>query len=639
MPLLHVYWMLHAIHAVLAAITLVAWWHDTKRAIKSDVSNHQLSPEASPNPGVGSSLPATDSTTLCSLPAPFYCTLHAAAIAVAPWFLLALVFYIPGVYLEWPSDPWEHLRRITEWGTQDIVGSHSVGYKSLYFFAYSILDRIPIGSQAFWLDIYDTGMCLLLAWQYYLLAKAVGLGRQWSFLFVVVNVITFGNVCFSFYRYYGLASTLLAQIGAVALTRVAILAAQGGRTDGSRVFFREPARDSECREQSVCKLRLAFMLLPPSLLLLTLIAFNHVQGLGIAGLSIASIAAWRLIERKRSMMLLLTVAVVALSVAAILWKSRDPLISSVYRPNGWLNAWYGFNLFSWPSPAADRAMQMLGLFGILNVAAGLVLLWRNQLVGWLTVGPLIGLALPLVAVPFCEALSRHGEPIVVFHRLLFAIPSGLSLTFLAASIAEAWNIRFKKRTNLGLRTLSSPSLSFGAGLLAVAASVLIPSTGHCFNRLWNTFAITPDDLDLAAIVKISGEQQYKEYSHVERILCAPGAGFVLLVDGAPNIYADRLILPRPVPSARADMISLSISGVAHDEISGLLLIPQTKTLNSSQSMAAFLSNQWSPNEVALEYTGGPEYEATALAFGYREIRFSDVSLYLYQPPHKANSAP
>jgi hypothetical protein len=636
-PLLHLYWMFHAIHALLAAVTLLAWWQSNKCETLEVKLNGQLPTEGSGHPGLGSLTSAADFTAHHPPPAAFHSTLRSAAIAVAPWFLLALVFYIPGVYLEWPSDAWEHFRRITEWARHDLVRSHSAGYKSLYFFAYSFVSGFPSGRQLFCLNIYSTGMCLLLAWQYYLLAKAVGLDHRWAFLSVVVNVLTFGDVCFSFYRYYGLASTIFAQIGVVALTRVAILAARRAKGGVPQFFIWQAAKNSDRREQSLGKMRLALMLLPPCSTLLALIAFNHVQGLGIAGLCIASIAAWRLIEWRRSMTLFLFAGTVVLSVATILWWPRDPSISSEYRPDGWLNVWYGFNLFAWPSPAADRAMQILGLFGIINLAAGLALLRRNHVIGWLTVGPLIGIALPFVAIPFCAVVAGNGEPIFVFHRLLFAIPSGLSLTYFSATAIHAWKIRPKRRVGSGQSSLSLQSLRFGAGLVAAAALVLVPSNRLSFNRLWNTLAIQADDLDMASIVKINEDQQYKANNHVERILCTPGAGFVLSVNGAPNISAaDRLIDRALQPSARANMLLRSIGVVPIDSVSRLLVVPQTKTLSSPQSMAAFLSKHWLPNEVALEYVGGPECEVTALAFGYREIRLSDVRLYLYQPPHKAN---
>ena len=121
--------------------------------------------------------------------------------AFLPWFLLALLFYIPGVYLEFPADPWDHYARINEWTWLHTVGEHTAWAKSSYFLAYSLLGRIaPPTPQLFWLDFYYTGACLLLCWQYYRLARAVGLGERASFIFVLVQAFSFGNNIFGFYR-------------------------------------------------------------------------------------------------------------------------------------------------------------------------------------------------------------------------------------------------------------------------------------------------------------------------------------------------------------------------------------------------------------------------------------------------------
>ena len=451
------------------------------------------------------------------------------------------MFYIPGVYLEWPSDPWEHFRRITEWATLDLVGSHSAGYKSLYFFAYSFLGRIPVGRQLFWLNIYYTGMCLLLAWQYYLLAKAVGLSHRWAFLSVIVNVLTFGNVCFSFYRYYGLASTILAQIGAVALTRVAILAVRRAkwRRVESLGFVRQQER-SDCRERSLGKMRSTLMLLLPCSVLLALIAFNHVQGLGIVGLSIASVVVWRLIEWKHSTMFFLIGGAVALSAAAILWWPRDPLIGSEYRPIGWLNVWYGFNLFAWPSPAADRGYADPWALRDSQSRRGTRSASekpRDRLAhSWPANCPWPSLC----GDSFLRRPCQEWRTYLRFSSIVVRYPLG-SIADLSSLLPQPMRGKFVLRE---APILADPHQAFSRFASAPAwrqsrALVLIPSTGRSFNRLWNSLAIQADDLDMASIVKISGDQQFKANNHVDRILCAPGAGFVLLVNGVPNIYGCR----------------------------------------------------------------------------------------------------
>ena len=77
-----------------------------------------------------------------------------------------------------------HLRRINEWHICQTVGDRSTWVKSSYFLAYSLLGWAFGLQQLFWLDFYYTCICLLLCWQYYRLARAVGLGERASLVFV-----------------------------------------------------------------------------------------------------------------------------------------------------------------------------------------------------------------------------------------------------------------------------------------------------------------------------------------------------------------------------------------------------------------------------------------------------------------------
>jgi hypothetical protein len=486
--LLHVYWALHVINAILAVIALRSWWCEAKqRAISGRRSAD--SSDISANSAINR--PPATGTAFSFQPSAF----SAALRAVAPWLFLTLIFAIPGVYLEWPSDPWEHLRRMTEWATHVNVSQTPSGYKTFYFFAYSWVGWLSPAHLISWLNIYYTAVCLLLAWQYYLLAKAVGLDRRWAFLSVIINVLTFGNVCFSFYRYYALASTIFSQIGAIALTRIALEWAKGNRGRAK----------SEERRAKNGTVHLPLTALPAALrnaaplwigrfalcaLLLALIAFNHVQGVGVAWLGIGSIIGWRLIEWKRSMIFWLCIAAIAMSVAAILWWPRNLLIDSVLRPQGWLNACYGYNLFTWPSPAADRMMQILGLFGLTNLVAGIILLRWNNVVGWLVAGPVIALVAPCFALPLAESLLSKGE-IVTFHRMLFAVPSCLGLVVLAHRYVA----------NAGDRSVISSSrrgywhpLPTVVIIACVAWITLVPSSNPWSNRYWQILSVTPQDL-------------------------------------------------------------------------------------------------------------------------------------------------
>jgi len=235
-PLLHVYGALHVINVILGLLALRTWWSEAK----SGFPDFPLSRFS----------------------------------AFLPWALLALIFYIPGAYLEWPSDPWEHLRRINEWHIDQTVGIHSAWPKSSYFLAYSLLSRAFGLQQLFWLNFYYTGICLLLCWQYYRLARVVGLGERASLVFVILQAIMFGNNIFSFYRYYGISSSIYAQLGAVALTRLGIEVMSRksesqkiGKSENSRLKteFRFPLSAFPRLASALCPLRSVWCYSLPSI--------------------------------------------------------------------------------------------------------------------------------------------------------------------------------------------------------------------------------------------------------------------------------------------------------------------------------------------------------------------------------------
>jgi hypothetical protein len=578
--LLHVYWTLHAINVILAAVALVSWWRD--RCQETGVRSQEL--------GDGCQIP--DLGDLNPAPSSRLKALSSAASAAVPWLLLGLLFWIPGVYLEWPADPWEHVRRINEWSPLQTVGEHTAWAKSSYFLAYSLLGRIaPPTRQLFWLDFYYTGACLLLCWQYYRLARAVGLGERASFIFVLVQALTFGNNIFGFYRYYGISSSIFAQLGAVALVRVAIEYANQ-KFQVPRSKFQEPTtgilqEETEaaegivtaqpgtptaheriaCEQAPIAPLsplphvkRLGS--LPPrfpgfplsafpaalcAACLLALTAFNHVQGLGIAGLGVLAVIVWRLIEWKRSMVFWLAAAAIALSIAAIVWWPRNPALDANYRPAGWLSYWYGFNVFDPRSLAGERTLAILGIFGIVNLFAGLFLLRRNHLVAWLTLTPLLVLSLPVVAIPFAGVLAgRNVDEILTFHRMLLAIPGGLAIVCFGAGIAnhkfQVSSFKFQGSASLSSlppvktdipsareeiackqahparrsalpvirfpgfplsRFASLPRFPFSAFplfLFSLAALLLVPANGPFYNRFWQALMVPPDDLMMKPIV-------------------------------------------------------------------------------------------------------------------------------------------
>jgi len=562
-----------------------------------------------------------------------------------PWFCLALLFYIPGVYLEFPADPWEHYRRLNEWSWLQTVCEHSYWSKSSYFLAYSFIGYIasPL-LQLKWLDVYNTACCLLLCWQYYRLARATGLGERASFIFALLNALTFGNNIFGFYRYYGMSSSLFAQLGAVALTRLAVAAARGSMKEkltqhGTQPFSSLPPAPFSLLLQGASVLAL-----------LALVAFNHIQGLGIAGLGISAVVVWRLIEWRRSMVWWLALAAFGLSAATILWYPRQPALDGVYRPQGWLTHWYGFNLFQPSSPAFDRAMAIIGLSGLANFTAGLNLLRRNHVVAWLTLMPIIALSLPFIAIPFTNILtSRDVGEILLYHRMLFAIPTGLALVALGAHWLQTSSFVagdllpctvHLSAVYEGLRTLRlPPSVPFARLLascpllmFALSAIILTPASNPSFNRIYNTLMRVPADLNMQHL-----PERIKNIDSKSINLGAPpvfiattGISFVIQSTGALNVlipWRSMFVAPTSKTTLAQDYLASSV----RDKKPAVFLPQNAYELYTPLSHSAYLSRHWEPHEVAFEHSGGPEAEEMALKLGYHKMAVDHFTYYFYTP--------
>lgn len=634
--LLHVYWVLHGFHLVLGATALLAWWKglvpdktkwgNRKESLAADAlcPPPTASREATLNlsAGLSSGHPAPCTLPLAPSSHNTPSTEHRlldTVYSLLPWVFLGLLFWIPGIYLEWPSDPWEHLRRINEWHLLDEVTAHSSWKKSSYFLPYSLTQHVTGLPQLSWLNLYYTAVCLLLSWQYHRLARAIGLGECASFVFVVLTALTFGNNIFSFYRYYGLSSTIFAQIGAVAITRIALEALSPFRGGKPKVKWHIEAP----RPQSPASVLLSplgpFYLLPlpvslplhilSTCALVALTAYNHIQGIGIAGLGVLATIVWRLIEWKRPMAIWLAGIAVLLSVATVLWFPRHPALDEVYRPNGWLTSWYGFNFFSSTSPAFDRSLQILGAAGILNLVFSLWLVFcRNNVAGWLTLLPVLALLLPCFALPFAARLALEPplDNIIMFHRLLFAVPAGLAMVrvLTPSQVADATTAPSATRSRL------SATLLHGIPALGLLALMTIPTGAAAFNRTWHAFGRTPCDMAQRDVLR--------DAARLDRSPAAPGLGrplhvarpidFLFAAAQIPraSFSFDRRITGQPEDS-RAGQVTRFLDQLAAAVSSpATVYIPDASMMFSAFSPAAVLSRHWHPQEVALNMTGAAE---------------------------------
>lgn len=524
--LLVVYWAMHALHIALALLT----------SASAKIDEGMVNGEEN-TPGGDDQGQALHRHQLRAMSCEPLATIIRRFLSLFPlhsfvfWVILALLFYIPGVYLEFPSDPWEHLRRINEWKAHEVVHWHEAGYKSLYFFAYSLVGWIRVSSQMPALNFYYTGMCLLLSSQYYLLARAAGLPKRWAQGFVLLHLLIAGNVSFSFFRYYAMASTAFSQLGAIVLIRLTIYWTKQ-KKEKRRVKGESPAT---AHTAHICRVlvglysllslhsfpvrspfSLHFSLFVSALCAALLVVNNHVQGLGIAALGCASVFAWKLVGWPRrpwtGRLILISVLVGGSFATYQLWP-RSPKFAALI-PQGWITPWYGFSLLAPASPAFDRMIQILGGFGLLNLAAGIFLITRRQLAGWLTLFPVLILALPIGAIPLADKIIR-GDNIIIYHRVFFAIPTGLALVALLRELILRRQTRSRREVLAGLpsrATLSPAPFTFHAlssrfirpspfaltlaGLLAIS---IIPASNPWFNRTWQVLAQVPEDLSLLSI--------------------------------------------------------------------------------------------------------------------------------------------
>lgn len=184
------------------------------------------------------------------------------------WGLLFLALFLPGAYLEFPSDPWEHFRRIYAWQSAPLVSDGSYPHKSGSFFFYSLIGWFPFEWGRLGMRLVSTGTQLLLLSQLRRLLKLFPATRDSIPLHLFAFLVLFGTNLHS-YRYYALSTSILAYAAYLSLLTL---------------WLRTP-RESWPR------------LVMQSAGLVLVIALNHVQELLFVFLAAASLIGWRYSSR------------------------------------------------------------------------------------------------------------------------------------------------------------------------------------------------------------------------------------------------------------------------------------------------------------------------------------------------------
>jgi hypothetical protein len=272
-------------------------------------------------------------------------------------------------------------------------------------------------------------------------------------------------------------------------------------------------------------------------------------------------------------------------------------------------------------------LQIIGAVGLVNLAAGLLLLRRNHLAGWLTLMPLIALCLPCVAIPFAGAIAQHRNEvnIILFQRMLFAIPIGLAMVCLGAGIIEC---QAEKSPGASGRPFFAFALAIGSLLFLATVSPGQPR----YNHFWHALAQTPDDLRMHGAISAFKTRPAQPDGNELELVTTANVGFALQAVGIQNfVYVSRLI-GAPI----ADSANSAIEALANSRYHGSpLYIASARELYTATSLAGQLSGHWPAQQLASDYAAGPELATAALNESWTKLSEPGVTLYNWcQSPQK-----
>lgn len=425
------------------------------------------------------------------------------------WLALLLFLFLPGAYLEYPTDPWEHVRRIFLWQHVATVGEHDTAvWKFAYFWGYSLMFWVAPPDRRLAFDLYGAFWELMVAVQVYALARRLGEDEAGAKLQVVAFLLLFGEGPWCL-RFLALSSMPLAYLAFLRTLSSAI-----DQVDGRD---RRAWRDI------------------PWLVLLALA--NHRQevifiAIGGAAIGIdALLGRMKPAARKRALRVAAALALVALAVQAAAYALAPGLYPAAYHSSiSWLGS---FRLWQrW------YFLDTYGVHGVLALGLA-VLLWRAQrrltLLTWM---PSLVLLLPS-AIALAWVFYESGDPNVV-HRVLLGFPTSFALV---AGLRRLFGgtLFDPGRPEARGRAL----VCTGLAVLALATPASYPWRGRLFFQLHRPHP----DLELRFLDQTADWLlAHRELRPVCTILSDPATQFGLLAElGWPieHVGSDRLRLPGP----------------------------------------------------------------------------------------------
>lgn len=348
--------------------------------------------------------------------------------------LLFVLFLLPGAYLEFPSDVWEHVRRIFVWQRGGIISDYTPDekLKFTYLFGWSLFQWLPIELRRTGLTVYSAIWQLAVCAQLYRFMIRLAIPRAWAFLHVLAFVFLFGTNVFS-YRYYALSSSPIAYALYLQSLILIIDALRG------KVFLR------------------LLLLVPIGLLLYfthrqELLLFFLIAPVLITGMYLANAAEG---IRRRFKIAAVALILGGLFVGPFVVKLCPALYQGL-RPGQ--VSWAG-SMKVW-DPSFEFYFQTIGVHGLVGLSLSLLFFRRRPLVATLAFAPIAYLLFPPSAAVL-SAIIRDGY---LTYRVLYAIPLSVALVNgfeqLSSWVGEKWPAFASRTFGVSVATISTLLLAY-----------------------------------------------------------------------------------------------------------------------------------------------------------------------------------
>ena len=493
------------------------------------------------------------------------------------WLALALLFILPGAYLEFPSDPWEHFRRIFAWQNNDFIIENSVRNKFAYFWGWTFMSNIEPIYRRYALNLYSAFWQLLLAYQFYLLALKLGFNKNWAKVQVVGTLLLFGTNLFSFYRYYALSSTLLAYIAYLRLVIILLDVKQRGD-------------------------RKQLLLLP---FLLLLMRYNHFQELMLSGISGVALLIDSLLNKwqSRKNILITLLILIILSFPLGSWIVDNPQaipiqsLQKFQRPNDiFLSQWGNFRLWD----LKLSYFETWGVRGLISIVLAILFFKRYQTISLLTLTPPLLLLFPPFALLFA-ASHNVAESHWVTYRALFAFPDSFMLVIGIKEILLPLLRKFK---------LSKKKLKLNIYIFSLTSFILLITLLPNFpfrGKFWFlTYPPSPELTLKQTDVTAQWLQENRSIDSQCKVLSDGGTKFMLATHfGFTPLPPDRRI---PYSPGNELKTSESLESYLKTNNVCLILVPiQEKLPQIPTSPVARSSKHWADSLVVHNFRSDPQF--------------------------------